>query len=279
MMVATKTHNPDRFAQPLVMNIAGQPRSFETKQGVFDSLRELERTQITHTLRAAEACFHLGAALLEAKRKLGYGSMNHLYGESGINARRAQRAIRFAEKLDDGQGGFSIPKYRAIECEARNRHERGERTCRIDANGDPSFTAVLDAAGVLTKGAKTAQNDTGVVLSNGVSSDPQVGTRTRTNTPIRSMDEVMAEFAGTDRHFKDHRAFTATGTAGVPREAAQLELDFDLDATGDTLADTAHRAASLQRSGGITHDQAARADAVLRDAHTRVQDIINHTGS
>lgn len=89
----------------------------------------------------------------------------------------------------------------------------------------------------------------------------------------------MAEFAGTDRHFKDHRAFTATGTAGVPREAAQLELDFDLDATGDTLADTAHRAASLQRSGGITHDQAARADAVLRDAHTRVQDIINHTGS
>lgn len=272
-MVATLPHNEDRFAQPLMISIAGKPARFETKSALFRAIRGIEADAIAHNLRHARAVFHLGQAINEAAEKLGYGSKNHLYNECGLNARRAQKAIRFAEILADDEGGFSIEKFRMWERKILQMRERGEMGCKLDSQGTPSVNAFETVLGLRTQRkpkserafasddrAQTAQND------------PRVASAA---PAYRPMSDILGGSAlGT------HRAFTAPGPAGVPDHAQQLVIDFDLDATADTLASRAHEAARLQRDRAITTDQAARINAVLEDAGAAIDQIIHtHTGS
>lgn len=281
-MVATRAKHEDRFEQAVQISIAGEARTFTTKGALFDALRRLEQLEITHNLKAAQAVFHLGQALLEAKAKLGYGHVNHLYAEVGIHRRRAQRAVAFAQALDDGRGGFDLDKYQAHKSTARNRHESGTRPCTFDDEGNPSVTAMMEAAGVSTTRAKTTKSDPRVTTGRAgtAESDARVATgdTAASGRPVSPADKI-AQLREAAARSPGHQAFTATGPAGVPAHAEQLALDFDLDHTADTLARRAHDAAELQRGGRITTDQAARINAVLEHAGAAVEDIINTPGS
>lgn len=270
-MVATLPHNEDRFAQPLMMTIAGKPTRFETKSALFRAIRGIEADAIAHNLRHARAVFHLGQAINEAAEKLGYGSKNHLYNECGIHKRRAQKAIRFAQMLAGDDGQFCTEKYRQYQLKAlANTDAKGRPRCKVDAEGHPSVRAIEQAMDIRSQ--TETKSEPRVAFDEGAQSagsDARVGSG--------SAYKPMSQILGEGSHFPGHQAFTRTGPAGVPDSAAQLQLEFDLDAAGDTLATTAHRAAQLQREQAITIDQAAQVNRVLEDARHAIDHIIDHT--
>lgn len=255
-MVATRRNNPGVFEKPITIRVAGRDYTLTSHDAVVATIREMERTERSLNRQAAMAAFNLGMMLIAAADKLGYGSLNHLYNECGIHARKAERCIRFARRYAAADGTMDLTLYKEAECRARNSHESGEHTCKFDAEGNPSVSAVMIADGLEPKRAKTA------------TSDARVGTRTQTNPPaFRSPAEIAAPLMS---------ATAAPAAFDSPRGAGggQLAIDFDLIAAERKLADLVALAQRGYEGGDISGHAAERIHAALQGATRQTQSIL-----
>ena len=264
-MVATQGTQPIRkLTAPMTIMIEGSPRVFSTHGAIIDALRSLERSEIGLNHQAALAAFHLGRGLIDTARALGYGHLNHLYNEAGINGRRAERAIRFAKLYTDKDGGFDLAKYRDGECKARNRHDSGESKCTFDEDGNPSLTAVMRAEGL--RPDSKAKNAT---------SDPRVGTKTRTSfDPMAMLDDAGAQYQSNQNEHHAAGGFRIAEYAGATGE--QLSLDFNLRVTEQRLAVVINDADLAYTAGAISDEQAAAINEAMERFTEQVRSITEH---
>jgi hypothetical protein len=256
-MVATRRNNPGVFEKPITIRVAGRDYTLTSHDAVVATIREMERTERSLNRQAAMAAFNLGMMLIAAADKLGYGSLNHLYNECGIHARKAERCIRFARRYAAADGTLDLAKYKQGECAARNRHESGEHPCKFDAEGHPSMHAVELAVGL--RSDKRAES---------ASSDRPVGTKHQTNPPaFRSPAEIAAPLMS---------ATAAPAAFDSPRGAGggQLAIDFDLIAAERKLADLVALAQRGYEGGDISGDAAERIHAALQGATRQTQSIL-----
>lgn len=260
-MVATPMYKLDA---PVTIKIEGKDKMFSTHDAIMDALRALERSEIGLNRQAALAAFHLGRALIDTAKALGYGHLNHLYNQAGINGRRAERAIRFAKHYSDEQGGFDLDKYRDGELKARNRHQTGESKCTFDGDGKPSLLAVQRAEGLHPDSkAKNATSDT------------SVGTRNQTNTRPFSAKGMLDALASDQQQPHTHRqsASIAGDTIGDKTWAAgeQMVIDFDLVATERRLAAVIDQADRAYKDGAMSETRAV----AINEAVDRLADEIS----
>jgi len=251
-MVAT--HTQRGLKEPLNITIAGTQRTFLSHDSVLKALRDLEHSEKSLNRQAAQAAFDLGRALIDTAKLLGYGSLNHLYNEAGINGRRAERAIRFAKHYSTDEGLFDLDAYKAGELCARNRNKTGESLCNVDAEGNPSLTAVQRAVGLLPDSTKKSTSDTSVGSVN----------QTKSIDPMGMLTELGDQ----------HRAERINEVDSLSNESThwncgdQLVIDFDLVATERKLAKLIERADQEYRSGKMSGHEAAAIDSEI-DSFTR----------
>jgi len=266
-MVATRRNNPGAFAQPVTLSVGGEDKVFTSADAVFDYLRTLERVASALHIDEARAVFNLGRALMQAKEKLGYGHINHLYNECGINSRRAQRAIRFANHLAGGDGLFCIERFRKWERKVLDMRDAGEIRCELDAQGTPSVTGMQKGMGIRSapkpknehvfafdERAETAQND------------PRVAS----GTPYRSASDALAALRPP--------AGPISAAADAPRGAGggQLAIDFDLIAAERRLATLVGQAQDAMVNGTLSGDDAGRIHDALERVCDSTQSILIH---
>lgn len=252
-MVATRRNNPGVLAEAISLSVGGELKQFSTEDAVFNYLRKLElRTSSLH-IQAAQAKFMLGQAIIEAAKKLGYGQKNHLYNRCGINIRRAQLAIKFAEKLADEDGSFSIEKFKMWERKALDLREKGKIRCRIDREGTPSPTAIEKVMGGRPMGdARCAPRCASGTTSGGFVPIGQSGIL-KSASGSASPDNVVRGAGG-----------------------SQLTIDFDLSRTQAALTQRVERAVAALRDRLISKEDAARINAALEDAGAVTDDILEH---
>ncbi len=246
-MVADLRNNPGVFATPITLSVGGEDKVFTNADAVADYLRKLERIAASLHIDEARAVFNLGSALMQAKDKLEYGEINHLYNECGINRKRAQRAIRFANHLAGEDGGFCIDRFRMWERKALEMRDAGKMKCRVDDQGTPSVTGMQIGMGI--RSAPKVRGERAETAGR----DPRVPSE----TPYRSASDALAALRPS--------ANPISAAADAPRGAGggQLSLDFDLDATTRRVNLTISRVQDLLERGGLSIENGARVNDML----------------
>ncbi len=260
-MVATRRNNPDTFAEPMTLTVGGQARTFTGLGAVVAFLRKLEHEVITLNTQHARAKFYLGQALIEAADKLGHGHINHLYNECGINARRAQLAIKFAKNLAGEDGDFDIERFRMWERKALDMRERGEIRCAVDRQGTPSVAGIERAMKTRTPAA--GKNEHVCAFDDGAASAGHAPS-TR-GTAYRSPGDAIARLRPAARG----RADSVRGAGG-----GQLAIDFDLIAAERKLADLVGRVHDEMGRGRVSRDAAGGVHEALQDLCASTESIL-----
>lgn len=264
-MVAT--HTPIlKLSAPMVIEIKGENLTFNTRDSIFDALRSLEQREKNLNNQAAYAAFWLGKALNEVKKKLQYGAINHLYADAGINRRRAQRCVKWADDYTATDGGFDFEKYRQGELLARNRHDNGTRPCKFDEQGSPSFTAVQEAVG--HRAVEHAKSDRPVATTT-QTNEPGTNGMTVRFDPMESLNALADEHAPAEKTMIPMPELRIAG--GVIGD--QMMIDFDMLASERKLAAAIIHADQAHADGLIDDEQAMAIDAALEELAQRVIQI------
>lgn len=259
---------------PFSVLLDGRRQTFADRRSFQAYIRAIETEIGDRNIDLARARCRLGWALLEYKKSVGHGNIKDVYREMRINERRGQEVCRFARLCGDPHTGAMIDeRYFDYARLAKQDAEARKRSLRLDADGNPSVTAVMNAAGATRDsryaGPQTAPTHTTPPQTNGGEDTKNAVYRVFRTVPKRGPGAVLdaclahAPSSAAPATEAAHRALAA-GCVG----ADQPELPWHLAESARRLA---HAAAGLEAR--LAGGDADRGFAL--SVQQRIDDLLN----